>query len=80
MNNLNRLGSARVLRYTTGSVGYWLFRRLCIVHNINLESIAAIRINDDADHWAIYVKPNVDVLPFVDQPILNFYSTRAIGA
>jgi hypothetical protein len=72
MSNLDKLKGVRILRYNTGSVGYWLFRRLCIVHNINLRSVAAIRINDDADHWAIFVKPNVEVLPFVDEPILNF--------
>ena len=60
----------RILRYVTGSVGHWLFRRLCIAHNISYGNVCAWRINDALDHWVVIVRPDKPIETFTDLPLL----------
>jgi hypothetical protein len=70
--NYLSIKNVTVLRYHTGVVPHWLFSRIAQQNNIGLECIAAFRINDMSDHWAIYVKPDVERTTYTSHPILNF--------
>ena len=59
----------KVLRYTTGSPGYWLIRLVAIARNIPIESIRAARISN-RDHWVIVQCPGYEGQTFTDRPLL----------
>lgn len=62
----------RILRYKTGSFGHWLIRLICIDNNVAYENVLQCRINDRADHWALFVRCDKPVKPFKDEPLLGF--------
>lgn len=61
----------KTLRYKTGSFSFALIRLVCLHHDISMECVKGIRINDKADHWALIIRNDVKLKTFNDIPILS---------